>query len=438
MAPVEAVLIGAGNRGRHVFGAWALRNPEQLRVVAVAEPDAGRRDRFAAEHGIDPALRFADWRELLERPALAPAAIVATSDTLHVAPALCALERGYHVLLEKPIAPTPEECLRVVEAAEAHGRLLQIGHVLRFTAFYQRVHELLESGVLGDLVTVDMKEHVAFWHLTHSYVRGKFRNRKVAAPLLLAKACHDLDLLVWFAHRPPTRVASFGSLLAFRPERAPAGAPARCSDGCPVQESCPHDAVRFYVGPDERIARLWPWTDVSPDPSREARERSLATGPYGRCVYRCDNDVVDHQVLAVEFEGGLTATFTVQGAASEEKRTLRISGTRGELRGVLHDGLIEVTRHGQLGRERLELPTGGPLGHFGGDEGLVAHFVDAVAGGAREEVRTSGRVSLESHLLGFAAERARESGAVVDVAAFRTALRAAAPRAKRAGGSGAA
>lgn len=425
MAPLEAVLIGAGNRGRSVFGAWALRNPGRLRIVAVAEPDPARRDAFAAEHGIEPARRFADWRELLERPALAPAAIVATSDTLHVGPALAALARGCDVLLEKPIAPSPAECVRVVEAAEASGRLLQIGHVLRYTPFYEQVQQLVASGALGELVTIDMKEHVATWHMAHSFVRGKFRSRALAAPLLLAKACHDLDLLVWFAGRRPERVASFGSLLHYRPEGAPPGAPLRCTDGCPAQESCPHDAVRFYLGPDERLARHWPWNDVSPDPSREARRRGLESGPYGRCIYHCDNDVVDHQVVAVEFPGGLTATFTVHGAASDEKRTIRISGTRGELRGVLHDGVIEISRHGHLGSERIEVESPGPLGHFGGDDGLVAHFADVVARGARDEVRTSGRVSLASHLLGFAAERARESGAVVELERFEREVRAA-------------
>jgi predicted dehydrogenase len=419
MAPVEAVLVGAGNRGRYVFGAFARRHPERLRMVAVAERDRERRAAFAEEHAISPERCYADWRELLARPALAPAAIVATADTLHVEPALEALARGYHVLLEKPIAPTPGECLRVVEAAEASGRLLQIGHVLRYTPFYERVQQILRSGALGELVTLDLKEHVAYWHFSHSYVRGKFRSRSIAAPLLLAKTCHDMDLLVWFADRLPARVASFGSRLHFRAEHAPAGAPERCSDACPVRPECPHDALRFYLDPGERVARMWPWTDLSADPSREARRRALEAGPYGRCVYRCDNDVVDHQVLIAEFEGGLTATFTVHGTASEEKRTIRASGTRGELRGVLHDGLIELTRHGQLGTERIETKSPGVLGHFGGDEGLVAHFVDVVGRNAQAESRTSGRVSLESHLLGFAAERARESGAVVDLPAFR-------------------
>ena len=418
MAALEAVVIGAGNRGRFTYGKFALQHPDRLRIVALAEPHAERRDAMAREHDLPADRVHGDWRKLFEGPRLAPVAIVATSDTEHVEPALAAVASGYHLLLEKPIAPDPADCVRVVEAAERAGRMLQIGHVLRYTPFYGRVHEIVTSGKLGRIVNVDMKEHVAYWHMTHSYVRGKFRNRKLAAPIVLAKTCHDLDLLAWFVDAPSMRVASFGSLSHFRPSDAPAGAPLRCTDGCPAQPGCPHDALPFYLGPDERTARLWPWSDVSLDPSREARRRSLETGPYGVCVYRCDNDVADHQVLAIEFENGVTATFTMSGLGSEERRTIRITGTQGELRGVFQDGVIEVTRHGSLEVER-HMTSGSVFGHFGGDEGLLRHFTDVAARGASDEVRASGRVSLESHLLGFAAERARLSGRVVEMPGFR-------------------
>jgi len=418
MAAVEAVVIGAGNRGRFTYGAFARAHPDLLRVVALAEPDDQRRQATAAEHGLGRDRALSGWGELLDQPQLAPVAIIATGDTQHVGPALAALARGYHVLLEKPIAPEAADCVRVVRAAEQAGRILQIGHVLRYTPFYTRVYEILESGRLGRIVAIDMKEHVAYWHMTHSYVRGKFRNHSVAAPIVLAKTCHDLDLLAWFVGSPCRRVASFGSLAHFRESNAPPGATARCSDGCPVQERCLHDAVRFYLGPDERTAGLWPWTDVSLDPSRAARRAALESGPYGRCAYRCDNDVPDHQVLAAEFESGVTATFTMQGLASEERRTIRITGTLGELRGVFQEGVIEVSRHGALERDRFS--TGGSIfGHFGGDDGLLRHFVDVIARGAAGEVRASGRISLESHLLGFAAEESRTAGRVVEMAAFR-------------------
>jgi len=434
VAVVKAIVLGAGVRGRGTYGAWALRHPERLRVVAIAEPDETRRRAMAEEHRLAPEQIFSDWRSLLAQPRRAEAAIVATGDTEHVGPALAALERGYHVLLEKPIAPEPVGCLRVVEAAERTGRLLQVGHVLRHAPFYERVREIVAGGALGEIVTADLREHVAHWHMAHSYVRGKFRSRAQAAPILLAKSCHDLDLLVWLVGRSPARVVSFGGRHHFREERAPRGAPARCTDGCPEQGRCVHDAVRFYLEPEEAVARLWPWSDVSPDPSRGARRRALETGPYGRCVYRSDNDVADHQVVAVEFEGGPTATFALHGLATHERRTVRLSGSRGELRGVLQTGEIEVTRHGILEAERHRCP-GSALGHYGGDEAMVDRFVRAVAGGTGAgDLRTSGRTALEGHVLGFAAEAARREGTTVVLDAFRARVREEAERV--AGGRG--
>jgi len=279
------------------------------------------------------------------------------------------------------------------------------------------VQEIVSSGRLGAVQLIDMREHVSYWHMAHSYVRGKFRNRAIAAPFILAKSCHDLDLLAWFAHSRAAQVSSFGGLGAYVPERAPAGAPERCSEACPAQASCPWDAERFYLGPDDSVARLWPFSDLSPDPSLAARRRALVQSPYGRCVFRCDNDVVDHQVVAIAFESGLVGTLGVHGCASEERRTIRVSGHLGELRGVLHTGLIEVWRHGAPQIETIRLSAS--PGHGRGDRGLIEHFCDLVARNAHDEVRASGRVALESHFLGFAAERARLEGRVVDMATYR-------------------
>jgi predicted dehydrogenase len=422
---VTAVVIGAGHRGRFAYGGHALLHPERLRIVAVAEPDAARRDAMAREHRLGSQSLFGDWRELMARPQLADAAVIATSDTLHVEPALAAFARGYHVLLEKPIAPQPEECQRVIAAAEKAGRVLQIGHVLRFASFYRRVHEIVASGRLGRLLQIALAEHVGAWHMAHSFVRGRFRNRGIAAPILLAKSCHDLDLMLWLAQARPARVASFGRLSGYRQERAPQGAPERCTQGCPAQPGCSHDAVQFYLGPDSRVASVWPWSDLSSDPSREARRLALETSPYGRCVYRCDNDALDHQLVAVEFEGGLVASFSLHGHAVHESRVLRLTGEEGELRGVLERGEIEVSRKGSLAGEREQVE-GSALGHFGGDLGLVAHFAELVRRGALEQALAPAREALEGHLLGFAAERAREQARVVDFADYRREIAAAA------------
>jgi predicted dehydrogenase len=418
MTPIPVALIGAGNRGRYVYGAYARRNPERMRIVALAEPHAERRSATAAEHGLPREHVFADWRELLAARSEAQVAVIATGDTEHVEPTLAALAGGLHVLLEKPMALDAADCVRVVEAAERARRILQIGHVLRYMDFYARVQEIAASGRLGALQMLDLREHVSYWHMAHSYVRGKFRNREVAAPFILAKSCHDLDLMAWLAASPSAQVSSFGALGTYVPERAPAGAPERCSAQCPVQATCPWDAERFYLTPEESVARHWPWSDLSVEPAREARRRALAASPYGRCVFRCDNDVMDHQVVSIVFENGLIGTLGVHGCATEERRTVRISGTHGELRGIMQTGLIEVSRHGSSELETIRI-TASPFGHSRGDRGLLDHFCDVVARDAPDEVRASGRVALESHLLGFAAERARIEGRVVDMSAYR-------------------
>jgi predicted dehydrogenase len=288
---------------------------------------------------------------------------------------------------------------------------------MRFIPFYQKLAELVAAGAVGRLVHLDLREHIAAWHMVHSYVRGKFRSTREAAPILLAKSCHDLDLLHWLVGERPARVSSSGALSHYCAAGAPAGVPARCTDGCPIQAECPHDAVRFYAGPEEKLARHWPWSDVSLDPSREARLEALRTGRYGRCIHRCDNDVLDHQSVSVEFASGVTASFGLHGFANEERRTVRISGTKGEIRGVLHDGVIEVSRVGSLALE-THRTEGSPLDHFGGDDGLLDHFTAVLGSGEVARLRGAGRSALEGHLLGFAAERARTTASVVDCAAF--------------------
>ena len=406
---VDALLFGAGQRGGEVYSPYALARPEQLRIVGVADPVAERRAAVAAAHGIAANAVTDDWQELLARGLRADAAIVATDDMSHTQPALAALAAGLHVLLEKPMAPTADECRALVDAAASSGRILQIAHVLRYTGFYTRVAELLHEGRIGRVLSLDMKEHIAHWHMTHSYVRGKFRKRALAAPIILAKSCHDLDLIRWLLPGRVTRLSSFGNLAHYTASQAPPGAPERCTDGCPVQQSCPHDAVRFYADPPDEIARLWPWKDVSRDPSRSARLDALRSGRYGRCAFHCDNDVPDHQATMLEFDDGALATFSLHGHATHETRTLRASGSLGELRGVLQDGVIEVTRHGELETEQISV-SGSAFDHYGGDAGLLDHFCDAVSVGDPGAVRTSAASALESHLLGFAAERSRCEG----------------------------
>jgi predicted dehydrogenase len=420
--PVEAVLVGAGGRGFDPFGAYALQHPNELRYIAVAEPVAERRERFARLHRIDPRYSFSSAEELFACGQLAPALINATGDRQHVAVSVPALRLGYHVLQEKPMATTPHDCVRIVRAAEEAGRILQIGHVLRFAPFFVAVKEAVASGRIGEVMTVDHRENVAYWHMAHSFVRGKWRNQADSSPMILAKSCHDMDFLRWVVDRPCERVVSFGSLSHFRPEAVGPEVPARCTDGCPLAEGCAYNAPRFYLG----LGPGWPVADLAvdqrEDPSPEERMEALRTGPYGRCVYRCDNDVVDHQVAILEFVGGVTATFTMHGFSAVPGRTMRYDGTRGTL--LAGEGPEGVRAHYHLGdrEEALHIrPVAG--GHGGGDVGLIRAFLRAVREGGGE-VLTSARVSLESHLMCFAAEKSRLEGCVVDLVAYARQLEA--------------
>ena len=413
-SPIEAVMVGAGNRGTLAYGAYARRLPWDLRFVAVAEPNDERRLRFASEHGIPPQHQFRSWQELAERPQLAPALVNATMDRDHYPSTIAFLEAGYHVLLEKPMATTPEHCIALVETAHRHGRLLQIAHVLRYAPFFRTIYDLVHSGRLGEIVSLDWRENLSYYHFAHSFIRGNWANTERTSPMILTKCCHDLDLLVWILDRPCERLASFGSLTHFTPAKAPPGVPDRCLDGCPITDECPYFAPRIYLVTAHGGAFQHA---VSPDPSPEAILEALRTGPYGRCVYYCDNTAVDHQVVLMEFAGQLAVSLTMQGCSHVEGRTVRIDGTRATLLANESRREIVVVDHATGDNETIRL--GPPLGgHGGGDLGLIRAFVRAVRG-ERSDVLTSAQQAVESHLLAFAAEEARLTRTVVDLPAFR-------------------
>ena len=406
---MDAVLIGAGQRGYHVYGRWAEQNPHRLKFVAVADPNPERVERFAAAHGIPSSGRFTDPEALLDRSLLAPACVIASPDRHHYRQAVAALAAGYHVLSEKPMAATLGDCVALAAAAEAAPGTFHVGHVLRFTPFFQTLRSVLESGRLGEVVTVEHRENVRAWHMAHSYVRGNWARSGESAPMIVAKCCHDFDILHWNLGSTVSRLSSFGSLFEFRPERAPAGATDRCTDPCPV-EACPYDARRVYLNPG---LTGWPVHVITDDLSLEGRLIALRQGPYGRCAYKVGSDVVDHQVVAMDYASGMTAVLHMHGHSHEEERTMRYDGTRATLRGRFGRlQSIEVIDHVTGLREDVPIAeTRG--GHGGGDSGILELFTDSIENGLPPE--TSAAESLESHLLAFLAEEARLSGAVIDV-----------------------
>jgi len=456
---VTAVMIGAGDRGKDVYGQYALDSPADIRFIAVAEPQQLRRESFGRQHHIPSEQQYSGWEALLARPQMADAAFICTQDRMHTAPALAALEKGYHVMLEKPMAPAASECRQLVETAEARGLHLQIGHVFRYTPFFQLAHQVIHSGQLGELICLSQRENVGYYHMAHSFVRGNWGNSGRSNPMILAKCCHDMDILHWLVGSPAGKVSSFGNLLHFRPGNAPEGAPKRCADGCPVEANCIYSAVDIYVRlmPLIRVCQMsenrtlqlvanvaehyprqldqlarvapflrqfteysgWPVSIVSTEYTRQGRQRAIADpdNPYGRCVYHCDNDVVDHQHVDVEFENGVTATLIMHGHSYAEGRTLRVDGSRATLIGELnlHGTRLELfdKRSGRkqvLLAEKLNLERSG---HGGGDGAFMSAFVNLVRGGQNPAAITDARGALESHLMAFAAERSRVESRLV-------------------------
>ncbi|WCR24881.1 Gfo/Idh/MocA family oxidoreductase [Paenibacillus thiaminolyticus] len=408
MKTVTAVLLGAGSRGRYIYGPYAEKHPDELKIVAVAEPNEERRQRIAEIHGIAPEYVYRSWEQAFEKGRIADVMIISTLDRLHYVPAMKALELGYHILLEKPMSPVAEECIRIEQAALAHRRVLTVSHVLRYSPFWSGIKHCIEAGEVGTIATIQHSEYVGYRHMTHSYVRGNWRNSDESSPMVLAKSCHDLDIISWLMDEPCVSVSSYGSLLHFREEHAPAGSAARCTDGCQVERSCPFSALKLYNQPPEH-----PWARyITHDLSPEGIMTALKEGPFGRCVYRCDNNVVDHQIVNMEFANGANANFTLSAFAEQEVRSVRIMGTKGEIIGNMEDGTYTLKRFATGERVEFHCGVSGD-GHGGGDDRMVAEFLHLVREHQEEAMATaltSATASLQSHLIAFAAEESRLQG----------------------------
>ena len=417
--PLKLACIGCGARAQ-TYTQLASRRPDRFQIVAGADPVPERVEKIRRLSGNPDFRGFASAEAILAAPKLADVMLVATQDNSHFECCRGALGLGYDVLLEKPIATTAAQVLEIERLAKAANKRVMVCFVLRFAAFYRKVKEIIESGALGELVSIQANEGVNPWHQAHSFVRGHWSVVGKSSPMILSKCCHDTDIVHWLAGRRCTRVASFGALEFFRPERAPAGVPARCTDGCPVGDTCPYNALR-YAG-DMRFPWLPMVYDRAQDASPEEITAWLRTSPWGRCVYRCDNDAVDRQVLAMEFEGGVTGTFTMTAFATG--RHLEICGTKGVLRGGesyrQHFGthLILLPHEGESVRYTVQAEDGGYELHGGGDAGLVNALHDEMTKPPGAPLEAGIESTVHSHLIAFAAEEARRTGRVVDLTAW--------------------
>lgn len=422
MKTYSVLVIGAGCRGG-MYADLMAAHPDKFRVVGVADPVQGRREAVARRLNIPEDRCFASWEEALSRSKLADIAVIATGDNEHYHPALKAIQLGYDLLLEKPVAQTPTECAAIAHAAEQKGVRVLVCHVLRYTHFYKAIKQLLMDGTLGEVQSVIAVEAVGNVHQSHSYVRGNWHSEMESTPMLLAKCCHDLDILQWLLDKPCKRVQSFGSLTHFTPENAPEGAPQRCIDGCPAADTCPYNAVKlYYDDKDNDWFRCACTRDIAKDniPTDEEVMFALRTTDYGLCVYHANNDVVDHQVVNLEFEGGATVSFSMN-AFNCGGRYIRLFGTKGELFGNADGSELTLFTFADRQYRRLstlQVDESITSGHGGGDEGIVCELYDYLSDHYTGFCAADIGISAKNHLIGFAAEKARHTGTVVDMDAY--------------------
>ncbi|QJD84913.1 Gfo/Idh/MocA family protein [Cohnella herbarum] len=413
---MKLALIGAGQRGM-IYSSSAFPRAE---IIAVTDPDEGRRRAAAEQFGIAPERRYASVEEFYRQGKICDAVIIASMDRDHYAQTMQALELGYDILLEKPISPSPEECVKIQQKANEKGRKVTVCHVLRYTNFYSEIKNLIDRGELGKVLTIQHNENIGNFHMAHSFVRGNWRRSDLSSPLIMQKSCHDMDLLAWLADSDAKRISSYGDLAFFKEENAPPDSSDRCVT-CKAAKDCRFDARKMYLP----IAGGWPATVVAEDQSEEGLLKALESGPYGRCVFRNDNDVCDNQVSIIEFKNGVKVTFHLSAFTNKMHRTIKIMCEHGEIRGDDSRNIIEVTKfasnmaEGQ--EQRIIRPATVSGGHNGGDTGLMNDFLNELerSGG---ESRSSIDKSVESHLMAYAAEKARLTGTVVDMDRMKSEL----------------
>lgn len=407
LKPVRAILIGAGNRGT-IYTNYALKNPDELKIVGLADPNESRRKAFQEKHNIPHEYLFKDWKEIFTKEKFADGIIIATPDNLHTKPCLAALEHGYDVLLEKPIAPTEEECRNILEKALESKRIVGVCHVLRYSPYFRELKEVLDAGLIGNIISLQHMEPIEQVHMSHSYVRGQWRNSKSATPIILAKSCHDTDIIRWLINSHVHDVHCFGNLNWFTTANAPEGSTERCTDGCLVEHECPYSALQIYLRDKQRLYVF----DLPKEKSTWDKvifER-LKTTDYGRCVYRMDNDQPDHLTVNMLFRNGVTAAFSMEAHVSYEGRRTRIMGSKGDIAGDMET--FVMTNFKTRKQTAWELKTDP---HGGGDYYLVKDWVQAVYQQDRTLLSSTIDVSIESHLMAFAAEKSRLNRTIEEV-----------------------
>ena len=411
MKKYTVAIIGVGARGGDSYGQLINKQKDKFDIVSLCDMRQERLDRFGELFGVETNLRFLD-EDAFFAEKRADLLVIATQDADHIRHAKKAFALGYDILLEKPITDKQEECLELLDCQKKYGRKALVCHVLRYAPVFLKAQELIEKGEIGRLVAINALERVGFWHQAHSYVRGNWRNSKTATPMILAKCCHDLDLLQWYAKSKCKSVSSVGDLSYFNSENAPKGATARCVN-CPYVDDCAYSAKVIYVGrwiADGKPEDVFPFNVIAPAPVTEEKlQRAIQTTPYGRCVFYCDNDAVDHQIVSMTFENGVKAELTMTAFTESGGRRMTFFGTQGEL--VLDEQANELQLkkfHGGTTSFPMADIVEKGYNHGGGDYYLVNTLYGMLEG--KDEEVTSLSASVESHLIGICAEESRLQG----------------------------
>jgi predicted dehydrogenase len=422
MKKLTLACVGCGSRGRTYLKLAAELG--QFEIVGGADPVKERVEFVRKLSGNEKFKSFTWANELLSQEKFADVLLVTTQDANHFESCMMALEKGYDILVEKPIAVNSREVLAIERRAEELGRRVMVCHVLRYTPFYRKVKEIVNSGELGEIISINMSEGVGTFHHGHSYVRGHWAVTEKATPMIIAKSCHDLDILCWILGSECLKISSFGDLSYFKKSNKPDGAPLRCVEGCPIGDSCSYNAELYKSTQKGWLRHVWPLYNVEAPPSEQEINEWLKISPWGRCVYQCDNTAVDHQVVNMEFANKVTATFTM--TAFDYGRNIEIYGTKKVLRGgetikSLSNNEIMIREHstGKVENISTKILQGGYEGHGGGDQGLVRDLYSEMTCSNKDEMLTSISVSTQSHIMGFAAEEARKSGRVLELREYR-------------------
>jgi len=417
--PLTAIIMGAGNRGT-VYGDYSAEYPMDLDIIGVAEPIQERNDLHAKTHDISDENRFVTWEHVLERPKFADTVIISMPDDLHHEPCIQAMRIGYDVLLEKPMAQSEAECREILKVQQETGRVVGIAHVLRYAPYFIDMRDVVRSGKLGKIVNMQHMEPVEWRHMMHSYVRGNWHDSALTTPIILAKSCHDLDIMRWIIDEPCDKIVGFGDVSFYNRENAPEGSGERCLD-CPVEESCAYSAKKMYLRDKERIYAIMPVVPYDdPETLNELILHSLKTTNYGRCAFKMENDQPEHLACAMEFRSGATATFNMDGFTSYHGRRTRLMGTKGDLVGDMETFTYTdyMTRKSFTWDISITDVKGyEDSGHGGGDYRFVSDLLNAVYHRDETLLTSTVEASVESHVMGFRIEKSRKGGGVqmVDV-----------------------